>query len=322
LSRILVVDDESASRLVLKSRLAEQGYDVAIAESGARGLMEAREGSFDAILVSAALSAGLPGWEVCRRIKSAPSAGTVPVLLFSNSLVASDVMERAFEAGCSAFVVGNELPALEHQLKLAIKHRHSVLELADEARVLHEQLRRAQEERHRPHERDNGSHGDDHASALREIASGRPEGLMVVDAEGSVRQADRGASELLGLRTPGSHLGSLVPASGLEAFVRTRASRSARATASISCRAKVTRRVRSRRPSCRSSCTRVNTTTACVSCSCTTRRSASSRPRCCSSHLRCVPGTSSVRCAKRRAKRSGPTRCSDRARRSNRCAQA
>jgi DNA-binding NtrC family response regulator len=220
LSRILVVDDESASRLVLKSRLAEQGYDVAIAESGARGLMEAREGSFDAILVSAALGSGVPGWEVCRRIKGAPSAGTVPVLLYSSTTVASDIMERAFEAGCSAFVIGHELPALEHQLKLAIKHRHTVLELADEARVLHEQLRRVQDERPRPHERDNGSHGDDHANALREIASGRPEGLMVVDAEGSVRQADRGASELLGMRTPGSHLGSLVPASGLEAFVR------------------------------------------------------------------------------------------------------
>src|SRR6185369_12511441 len=98
------------------SRLAEQGYDVAIAESGARGLMEAREGSFDAILVSAALGSGVPGWEVCRRIKGAPSAGTVPVLLYSSTTVASDIMERAFEAGCSAFVIGHELPALEHQL--------------------------------------------------------------------------------------------------------------------------------------------------------------------------------------------------------------
>ena len=68
MSRVLVVDDDSASRLVLKSRLGEQGYEVAAAESGARGLMEARESKFDVFLVSAALSSGLPGWEVCRRI--------------------------------------------------------------------------------------------------------------------------------------------------------------------------------------------------------------------------------------------------------------
>jgi DNA-binding NtrC family response regulator len=221
LSRILVVDDDSASRLVLKSRLGEQGFEVAIAESGARGLMEAREGAFDAFLVSADLSSGLPGWEVCRRIKGVPATSLLPVLLFSHSIPENDVLERGYEAGCAAFVAGNELPALEHVLRLALKQRRQLSELADEVHLLHEQMRRLQEERHRPHERENGSReGEDHASVLRELASGRPDGLMVVDAEGSVRQADRGASELLGMRLTGSHLGSLVPASGLEAFVR------------------------------------------------------------------------------------------------------
>jgi DNA-binding NtrC family response regulator len=221
LSRILVVDDDSASRLVLKSRLAEQGYEVATVESGARGLMEAREGTFDLVLISATLGSGLPGWEVCRRIKGAPATSTVPVLLFSYSAPANEQLERGYEAGCTDFLAGSELPALEHVLKLALKQRRYLIELADEVRLLHEQVRRLQEERHRPHEREGGSRdGEDYASVMRELASGRPDGLMIVDAEGTVRQADRGASELLGARIPGSHLGSLVPSSGLEAFVR------------------------------------------------------------------------------------------------------
>jgi DNA-binding NtrC family response regulator len=221
LNRILVVDDDSASRLVLKSRLGEQGYEVAIAESGARGLMESREGAFDTFLISADLSSGLPGWEVCRRIKGAPTTGMIPVLLFSHTVPAGEMLERGYEAGCTAFVAGTELPGLEHVLRLALKQRRQVIELSDEVHVLHEQVRRLQDDRHRPHERETGAReGEDHAGVLRELASGRPDGLMVVDAEGSVRLADRGATELLGMRLTGNHLGSLVPASGLEAFVR------------------------------------------------------------------------------------------------------
>jgi DNA-binding NtrC family response regulator len=222
LSRVLVVDDDSASRLVLKSRLSEQGYEVAVAESGARGLMEARESKFDVFLVSAALSSGLPGWEVCRRIKAVPAASTVPVLLFSYTTPSDETLERGYEAGCVSFVFGSELPALDHVLRLALKQRRLVRDLADDARMLHEQIRRLQEEKQRPPERDtlsrNGS--GDHATVLRELAAGRPDGLLLVDAEGSVRDADRGASELLGGRILGTHLGNLVPASGLEAFVR------------------------------------------------------------------------------------------------------
>jgi len=220
LSRILVVDDDSASRLVLKSRLAEQGYEIVIAESGARGLMEAREGAFDAFLISADLSSGLPGCEVCRRMKGVPTTAVIPVLLFSQSVPSCEVLERAFEAGCASFVAGNELPGLDHMLRIALKQRRQWLELSEEAHALHEQVRRLQDDRHRPHERDGSRDADDHANILREFASGRPDGLMVVDSEGTVRQADRGASELLGTRITGMHLGSLVPASGLEAFVR------------------------------------------------------------------------------------------------------
>jgi two-component system response regulator HydG len=43
---------------------------------------------------------------------------------------------------------------------------------------------------------------------------------LVVDADGLVRHADRGACELLGSRVEGAHLGSLIPGAGLEAHVR------------------------------------------------------------------------------------------------------
>jgi len=60
----------------------------------------------------------------------------------------------------------------------------------------------------------------DRAAALREFASGRPDGLLLVDSEGAVRHADRGACEMLGGSIEGRHLGNLAPSSGLEAYVR------------------------------------------------------------------------------------------------------
>ena len=44
--------------------------------------------------------------------------------------------------------------------------------------------------------------------------------VLVVDGEGFVRSADRGACEIFGNRIERKNLGSLAPASGLEAFVR------------------------------------------------------------------------------------------------------
>src|SRR5262249_35937053 len=60
----------------------------------------------------------------------------------------------------------------------------------------------------------------DRAGAIREFATGRPDGLLLVDSEGAVRHADRGACEMLGGSLEGRHLGNLAPASGLEAYVR------------------------------------------------------------------------------------------------------
>jgi CheY-like chemotaxis protein len=53
--RILVVDDDSGHRLILKNRLTELGSEVVGADSGARGLVVARGGKFDVFVVSALL---------------------------------------------------------------------------------------------------------------------------------------------------------------------------------------------------------------------------------------------------------------------------
>ncbi len=233
MGRLLVIDEDSGRRLILRSRLSEAGYEIVVAENGARGLIEARNGAFDVILVNARLATGVDGCEVCRRLKAIPERVLVPVVIYVDDTSSGEEMVRAHEAGCDAFVARPDLPALEHVLRglgrqrARLEELHSIVQALTAAKagaIAPSEVRGAD----RPARRGAlGERGDGDAAlsaeqvaALRELAGGRPDGVLVVDAEGLVRHADRGACELLGSRVEGSHLGSLIPASGLEAFVR------------------------------------------------------------------------------------------------------
>jgi DNA-binding NtrC family response regulator len=221
MSRILVIDDDSGHRLILKSRLGEHGHEAVLADSGAKGLVEARAQAYDAFLVAARLGKGVDGYEVCRRLKAIPERAHVPVLLFNDVGSTHDDPARAFESGCDAYVTKPDLPALDLVLRVHLRAKKRLEELSREVHNLHETVRKLHtEERPRTADHDNGRDANDHGAVLREIATGRPDGIVIVDSEGTVRFADRGACELLGQRVEGMHLGDLAPSSGLEAFAR------------------------------------------------------------------------------------------------------
>lgn len=217
MSRILVVDDDSGNRVILKSRLTACGHEVVEADNGARGLVAARSQPHDLFLVAASFNSGIDGIEVCRRLKAIPETNPIPVVLFHTQVANADELQRGYDAGCEAYLTRAELPTLEPVLRLLLKQRREFLALAAEVRAHQERPARPPEERPRGNDTTNGA---DHSNALRELATARPDGVLVVDAEGMVRQADRGACELLGNRIEGRHLASLTPASRLEAFVR------------------------------------------------------------------------------------------------------
>jgi DNA-binding NtrC family response regulator len=217
---VLLLEDDSGDALVLKSRLVAHDYEVVLADVGARALALAREQHFRAILISSRLKRGLDVVETCRRLRAVPELNLVPILVYNQDNGLPENCVRIFEAGANALVVGPELPTLEHELLHALRMSARVQELTDALRILHDQPRRPQNERARG-EADAARHETaEQLGALRELAQGRPDGMLLVDAQGTVLHADRGACELLGSRPEGRHLGSLVPGCGLEAFVR------------------------------------------------------------------------------------------------------
>lgn len=77
---ILVVDDVPVNIEVLKGILGDE-YDVLVATSGAQALELATQQP-DLILLDIMMP-GMDGYEVCRRLKSAPAISGIPVIFVS-----------------------------------------------------------------------------------------------------------------------------------------------------------------------------------------------------------------------------------------------
>ena len=221
MGRLLVIEDEQGFRLLLQNRLEDLGYEVATASTGAMGLMEARAGRFDLFLVDIALGTGVDGYEVCRRLKGMPQTVGVPVVLITAEKMSREDKHRGFEAGCESFLVKGDMTELEDVIRAMLRIKSLQDDLGIQNRLLEKQNRLLQEEKQRGADlelalRESGSR----QLVFRELAVGRPDGVLMVDGEGTVRCSDRGAREIMGKDLEGRQLGSLAPASGLEAFVR------------------------------------------------------------------------------------------------------
>ncbi|MGE5849806.1 MAG: sigma-54-dependent transcriptional regulator [Candidatus Methylomirabilota bacterium] len=77
--RVLVVDDERPTRLLLEKELPRAGYIVTSAESGEGALEQVRMKDFDVILLDLKMP-GIGGMEALRRIRESGAAGEVVIL--------------------------------------------------------------------------------------------------------------------------------------------------------------------------------------------------------------------------------------------------
>ncbi|MEW6073367.1 MAG: sigma-54-dependent Fis family transcriptional regulator [Planctomycetota bacterium] len=219
--RILLVEDETSTQVLLRRRLEEFGHEVVAAPTGAMGLMEARAGQYDLFLVDIGLGSGIDGYEVCRRLKGIPATATIPVVLISGRVKGQEDLHRGYQAGCEAYLVKGDLTLLEDVVRAMLRIKTLQDDLALQNHLLEQQNRRLSEERQRGADLETALRETGGRSLVfRELAAGRPDAVLLVDTEGIVRFGDRGARAILGAELEGRHLATFAPDSGLEAFVR------------------------------------------------------------------------------------------------------
>jgi two-component system cell cycle response regulator len=134
---ILIVDDEPQHRDLLEEILTQAGYAVAQAADGAQGLAQATAAPPDLILLDLLMPA-MDGFEVCRRLKSDPATGGIPIIIVTG-LGQVTTKETALTSGADDFVTKPIEPAdLRARVRAMLKVRRIRQELDRTLAYLHE----------------------------------------------------------------------------------------------------------------------------------------------------------------------------------------
>jgi two-component system cell cycle response regulator len=164
---ILIVDDAPANIDVLRTMMAQQGYQTFVATSGARALSIARRVHPDLILLDVMMP-GMDGLETCRQLKLHPGTEDIPVIFMSARNGTDDVV-AGFDLGAVDYI-GKPLRMAEVCARVRAQlqvHSHSETRL-------------------------------EQAQRLRMIVDSMSEGLLIVEAGGRIQNTNPACDRYLG----------------------------------------------------------------------------------------------------------------------------
>jgi len=114
--RILVADDNTASRELIREVLEMSGYDVVEAADGHDAVSRARENALDLVLVDIQMPR-LDGYGVLRELRADPRLSHLQVVALTAFAMQGD-RERALDAGFDGYITKPvEIAALRHEIK-------------------------------------------------------------------------------------------------------------------------------------------------------------------------------------------------------------
>lgn len=126
---ILIVDDSSFNRLVLKRRLAELGYpNVTMAEDGVQGLAALERARFDIMLLDLEMP-NLDGIGVLEQLRAA--RGAAPPVIVISALTEMDKIVRCIELGAEDYLPKSFDPPLLKARLGAVLEKKRLRDLAD-----------------------------------------------------------------------------------------------------------------------------------------------------------------------------------------------
>ena len=123
--RVLIADDDPATRIVMREVLEQAGFDVLAAADGTEALRCYEKFAPDAILLDVEMP-HLDGFAVCEKIRSHETSGKTPICIVTG-LEDSDAVDRAFHVGATDFI-GKPIawPVLAHRVRF-ILHANEAL---------------------------------------------------------------------------------------------------------------------------------------------------------------------------------------------------
>ena len=111
--RVLCVDDDEDSRVMLTTLLKLALIDAKAVGTGAEALSSIQAESFDLCMLDSRLP-DVDGFELCRRLRAIDR--NTPILFFSGAAFETD-KKKGFEAGANAYVIKPDLDGLFSSIK-------------------------------------------------------------------------------------------------------------------------------------------------------------------------------------------------------------
>ncbi len=123
MSKILVVEDESALQKTASQILAESGFDVVSALDGEKGVDLAKKETPDLILLDLILPKK-DGFAVLEELKKDERTRRIPVVVLSN-LAENDDVSKALALGAHSYLIKTEyrLPEVVAKVKEVLAHK-------------------------------------------------------------------------------------------------------------------------------------------------------------------------------------------------------
>ncbi len=99
---VLVVDDESMARTLLRLMLVRAGFNVSEAEDGFTALEKVRQERPDIILLDVMMP-GMDGFAVCESLRSDPETTSLPIIMLS-AKTDLDSINKGLRAGATVYL--------------------------------------------------------------------------------------------------------------------------------------------------------------------------------------------------------------------------
>jgi signal transduction histidine kinase len=139
--RILYVEDDISSRMLIKQVLDVAGYEVVEAGNGMEGIRLAQETTPDLILMDINMP-GLDGYAAATKIKGLPGLADTPIIAVTANVVEGD-RERALTAGCDGYLPKPiDVDALPRQVNEFLSGRRDHVDEEEERGYLREHSQR------------------------------------------------------------------------------------------------------------------------------------------------------------------------------------
>ena len=84
--KVLVIEDDKFLRELISQKLLKEGYDIAEAVDGEKGI-EAVKKEKPALILLDLILPGIDGFEVLARIKADPGTSEIPIIILSNLMM-------------------------------------------------------------------------------------------------------------------------------------------------------------------------------------------------------------------------------------------